>query len=61
MVAIAQARNPETNVFDRVALVVTRYVCVCVGVFVCVLCVLCYSGALELSLFFVVVYPGFEF
>ena len=36
MVAIAQARNPETNVFDRVGLVVTRYVCVCV--FVCIVC-----------------------
>lgn len=53
MVAIAQARNPETNVFDRVGLVVTRYVCVCVC-----LCIVC---AVLLAILFVVVYPGFEF
>ena len=55
MVAIAQARNPETNVFDRVGLVVTRYVCVCVCVCVCIVC------AVLLAIPFVVVYPGFEF
>ena len=45
MVAIAQARNPETNVFDRVGLVVTRYVCVCVCVY-CVCCAIGYSSSL---------------